>query len=72
MLEIIKSTLNDKSGVLTVILSVIILAVGGSYKLLTDRLNEEHRDVIELQKDARAQSERVTVLETIHRLQDAD
>jgi len=63
MLEIIKNSLNDKSGALTVILAVIIMAVGGSYKLLTDRLNEEHRDVTQLQKDLHSLDKRVTVLE---------
>jgi len=72
MLEIIKNSLNDKSGALTVILAVIIMAVGGSYKLLTDRLDEDTNKIEGIQNEAHKLSERVTVLETIHRLQDDD
>lgn len=63
MLEIIKSTLNDKSGALTVIISVLVMAIGGSYKLHTDHLEETNARVEGLHKSTHSASERLHELD---------
>jgi len=61
MLEIIKIALSDKSGALTIIISVMILAIGGSHKLLSERLDDEHRDIKGLEIRIHSVSERLHV-----------
>jgi len=63
MLDIIKNALNDKSGALTVIISVIILAIGGSYRLVSDRLDSEEDDIEALHKSVHSVSERLHELD---------
>ncbi len=48
MLQILKP-LHDKGGALLVILTVIILAIGGSYKLLTRDLDKLEERVSKLE-----------------------
>jgi hypothetical protein len=63
MLDIIKQAIGDKSSALVIIISVMIMAIAGSYKLLTDRLNDEHRDITQLQEDVHELDKRVLTLE---------
>ena len=61
MLEILKQSLNDRSGLL-IILAVIILALGGSYKLLTDDIAKTNLVIKDILKELRYE------LEALHEL----
>ena len=70
MLELISSALNEKGSGLIILLTVIVLAITGSYKLLTDDLQEMHDSIKEVQKalhrDAEALHQldkRITILQ---------
>jgi len=63
MLEIIQNSLKDKSGALIVILSVMIMAIGGSYKLLRDDLEKTNSNVSEIEKYSHKLSERLHELD---------
>ena len=61
MLEILKQSLNDRSGLL-IILAVIILALGGSYKLLTAEIAKTNVNVKGIDKELRIE------LDVLHEL----
>ena len=63
MLEIVKQSLGDKSGALVVILTVIIMALGGSYKLHKDDYERNAGDIALIEKAFHSLDKRVTVLE---------
>ena len=63
MLELVKQTIGDKSGGLVVILTVIIMALGGSYKLHKDDYERNAEDISEIEKAFHSLDKRVTVLE---------
>jgi hypothetical protein len=56
MIDILKQSLNDRSGLL-IILAVIILAIGGSYRLLTDDINDTKANIKEITKDLKKELE---------------
>ena len=56
MIDILKQSLNDRSGLL-IILAVIILAIGGSYRLLTDDINETKANIKEITKELKKELE---------------
>lgn len=70
MIEILKNSLNERGGGLLIILTVMILAISGSYKLLTDDLGRISKDVSANTKELYKRSEilhdldkRITILE---------
>ncbi len=70
MIEILKNSLNERGGGLLIILTVMILAISGSYKLLTDDLGRISKDVSINTKELYKRSEilhdldkRITILE---------
>ena len=70
MLETLTSALNEKGSGLIIILTVIMLAITGSYKLLTDDLREVGESIKNIEKALYRDSEalhdldkRITILE---------
>lgn len=70
MLEILTSSLNEKGSGLIIILTVLILAITGSYKLVTDDIEKIAQSIDRIEKALEDDSEalhsldkRVTILE---------
>lgn len=70
MLDLIKTALDENKKAPHIMLAVLIMAVGGSYKLLTDDLAKVSNDITEMKKELRDDldmlhdlDKRITVLE---------
>ena len=67
MIKAIQSALGDKTGALVLVITIIILAIGGSYKLFDSRLEKMEAKGLESLIERHTLSERITILETIHK-----